>query len=127
MGPIDPSPWWYVGAIVEGIQSQFKGSKAKPSILTIKTYLAVLSSAEFVASCHLQSETGTNLNLCGQQLGTIPVVLQLLLNLLPHSQLLSILLLLGKTLLGVHSNSLAIGRDLCSWFNSLGLCGLSCL
>lgn len=87
----------------------------------------MLSSAELVTRSHLQGETGANLDLCGQQLGAIPVVLQLLLNLLPDSQLLGILLLLSKTLLRIHSNGLAISRDLDSFFNGLGLCGLGCL
>lgn len=77
------------------------------------TYLAMLSPAELITTSHLQRQPGTNLNLRSKQLCAIPVVLNLLLNLLTNGQLLSLLLLLGQVLSILCRNGL--GRHIAGW------------
>ena len=70
------------------------------------TYLSVLSSTQFVTRSHLQRKFGTNLHLCSQKFRPVPVMLNLLLDLLSDSQLLRLLLLLYLAFLRClrHSN-----------------------
>lgn len=64
------------------------------STRTEGAYLTVFAAAQLVARCHLQCQSRANLHLGGEQLGTIPVMLNLLLDLLANGQLLGLLLLL---------------------------------
>jgi len=59
----------------------------------------MLSAGKLVTCSHLQGQLGADLDFGGQQLGTIPVMVNLLHNLLLKSELLAFLLLLCESLL----------------------------
>ena len=87
MEPTDPGLLSFVEAKGKRPVSNSEDQK-KAARINGKTNLSMLSAGKFIPSRHLQRQPRTNLNLRSQKFRTIPVMLHLLLNLLPHRQLL---------------------------------------